>query len=163
MKLFLILVLLANRACAHVVDSLEFGVFGKIKVYQPATPPKQLVLFVSGDGGWNSGVVDMALSFVDLNATVIGIDIRSYLGNLSKTKAACYYPAADFENLSKFIQKKYHFKNYSNPVLLGYSSGATLVYGILAQSPSNTFSGAIALGFCPDLQISKPLCTGSGL
>ena len=162
MKLFLILSLLASGAHAMVVDSLEFGVFGKIKVYQPAAP-KQLVLFVSGDGGWNSGVVDMALNFVDLNATVIGIDIRSYLGNLGKTKLACYYPAADFENLSKFIQKKYHFKNYTNPVLLGYSSGATLVYGILAQSPANTFSGAIALGFCPDIQISRPLCTGSGL
>lgn len=163
MKLFLILTLLANGAHAMVVDSLEFGIFGKIKVYQPKSPPKELVLFVSGDGGWNSGVVDMAQTFVDLNATVIGIDIRSYLGNLGKTKSACYYPAADFENLSKFIQKKYHFRNYTNPVLLGYSSGATLVYGILAQSPANTFSGAIALGFCPDIQIPKPLCSGSGL
>ena len=162
-KILILLVLSASSVNANVADSLSYGVFGKLKIYHPATSPKQLVLFVSGDGGWNQGVVDMAMNFVAMDAAVVGIDIRSYLKNLQKTKSACYYPAADFENLSKFIQKKYHYKNYTNPLLLGYSSGATLIYGILAQSPANTFSGAIALGFCPDLQIDKPLCTGSGL
>lgn len=46
---------------------------------------------------------------------------------------------------------------------MGYSSGATLVYGILVQAPANTFKGAISLGFCPDLKTNKPLCAGSGL
>ncbi|NUM69045.1 virulence factor family protein, partial [candidate division KSB1 bacterium] len=45
----------------------------------------------------------------------------------------------------------------------GYSSGATLVYATLVQAPSTTFGGAISLGFCPDLPLSKPLCKGSGL
>ena len=49
------------------------------------------------------------------------------------------------------------------PLLVGYSSGATLVYATLAQGPPNTFSGAISLGFCPDLPLSKPLCKGYGL
>ncbi|GLU52386.1 AcvB/VirJ family lysyl-phosphatidylglycerol hydrolase [Dyadobacter frigoris] len=162
-KLILLLFIVSISAKAHVSDSLQYGVFGKLKIYQSGTAPKQLVLFISGDGGWNQGVIDMAANFVAMDAMVVGIDIRSYLKNLQKTKSACYYPAADFENLSKFIQKQYHYKNYVSPLLAGYSSGATLVYGILSQSPANTFSGAIALGFCPDIQIDKQLCTGSGL
>jgi type IV secretory pathway VirJ component len=47
--------------------------------------------------------------------------------------------------------------------LVGYSSGATLAYAILVQAPSGTFSGAVSLGFCPDLPLRKPLCRGSGL
>jgi type IV secretory pathway VirJ component len=49
------------------------------------------------------------------------------------------------------------------PVLVGYSSGATLVYGILAQAPANTFKGAISMGFCPDIETDRPLCNGTGL
>lgn len=161
--MILLLFIISLSAKAYVSDSLQYGVFGKLKIYQPVTAPKELVLFISGDGGWNQGVVDMANNFVAMDAMVVGVDIRSYLKNLQKSKSACYYPAADFENLSKFIQKQYHYKNYVSPVLAGYSSGATLVYGILAQSPANTFSGAIALGFCPDIQIDKQLCAGSGL
>jgi type IV secretory pathway VirJ component len=48
-------------------------------------------------------------------------------------------------------------------VLLGYSSGATLVYAALAQAPPNTFRGAISLGFCPSLRASRPFCRGYGL
>jgi type IV secretory pathway VirJ component len=61
------------------------------------------------------------------------------------------------------LQRKYNFAQYLKPILVGYSSGATLIYGILAQAPANTFKGAISLGFCPDIEINKPLCTGSGL
>lgn len=161
--MIILLLLISFSAKAIVSDSLQYGVFGKLKIYQSVTVPKELVLFISGDGGWNQGVIDMADNFVAMDAMVVGVDIRTYLKNLKKSKSPCYYPAADFENLSKFIQKQYHYKNYVSPVLAGYSSGATLVYGILAQSPANTFSGAIALGFCPDLQIDKQLCAGSGL
>jgi type IV secretory pathway VirJ component len=78
-------------------------------------------------------------------------------------KEACAYPAADFEALSQYVQKQEGLAEYLTPVLVGYSSGATLVYAVLAQAPGNTFAGAISLGFCPDLDITKPLCKGAGL
>ena len=49
------------------------------------------------------------------------------------------------------------------PVLVGYSSGATLAYAALVQAPVNTFRGAISLGFCPDLELRRPFCKGHGL
>ncbi len=120
-----------------------------------------MVLFVFGDGGWNLDVVDMARELSLLDSLVVGVD--NYLRELAKSNEKCSYPAADFELLSKFVQKKLDFPMYMTPVLVGYSSGATLVYATLVQALSNTFRGAISLGFCPDLPLTKPLCGGSGL
>ena len=148
---------------AGTVDSLKYGLFGKIIVYHPAKTPNSVVLFVSGDGGWQNGVINMAKDIANQGALVLGIDAKIYKNALAKTKSDCYYPAADFERLSLMIQKKYKFSTYAKPVLVGYSYGATLIYGILAQAPANTFKGAIALGFCPDIELKKPLCKGNGL
>jgi type IV secretory pathway VirJ component len=143
-------------------EIVKFGPFGEMNVYK--TPkPSQVVLFVSGDGGWNLGVVDMAREFASLGALVVGIDIRHYLKYSALEKTSCTYAASDFELLSKFIQQKFSFPEYIEPVLVGYSSGATLVYAVLAQSPPNTFAGGLSLGFCPDLDLKKPLCHEHGL
>jgi type IV secretory pathway VirJ component len=144
-------------------ESLSFGRFGKVTLYRESPRPLHLVLFVSGDGGWNQGVVDMARTLASLDAVVAGIDITHYLKELRNSPGTCSYPAADFELLSKLIQKRFDFPNYVPPILVGYSSGATLVYSVLVQAPPNTFQGAISLGFCPDLPLTKPLCRGSGL
>jgi len=143
--------------------SLEYGRFGKVSLYQGSSTPSHVVLFVSGDGGWNLGVVDMARELATLDALVVGIDIIHYLREIEKTDEACLNPAAEFEMLSTFVQKKLNFPRPTVPVLVGYSSGATLVYAALTQAPPNTFCGAISLGFCPDLLLTKPLCKGHGL
>ena len=145
------------------IDSLTYGKFGKILIYHTDKTPTSVALFVSGDGGWKSGVINMAKNIALQGALVLGIDAKFYNKSLSKLLSDCYYPAADFEELSLMIQKKYKFANYVKPVLIGYSYGAALIYGILVQAPTNTFKGAIALGFCPDIELKKPLCKGNGL
>jgi len=144
-------------------STLSFGRFGTVTLYQEKPHPANVILFVSGDGGWNQGVVDMARELASMDALVAGIDIVHYLKQLSVASEPCSYPAADFENLSHYLQKQLDFPQYVLPVLIGYSSGATLVYATLAQSPPGTFLGAVSLGFCPDLPLAKPFCKGSGL
>lgn len=161
--IILVIFIYSANLKAETLDSMVYGTFGKVIIYHPAKVPEALVLFVSGDGGWNKGVVDMAKHIAAQGALVVGINIQHYLLSIKSSKAKCYYPASDFEELSLTIQKKFKFNQYLKPILVGYSSGATLVYGILAQSPANTFKGAIALGFCPDIEIDRPLCNGSGL
>ena len=161
--LLTLLVTFNSFSHASSVDTLKYGTFGKIVVYKPGTVPNSVVLFVSGDGGWNLGVIKMAQNLVQQGALVAGINITTYFKALNKLSSKCYYPAADFEDLSLMLQKKYKLTQYLKPILAGFSSGATLVYGILAQAPANTFKGAISLGFCPDIEINKPLCAGSGL
>ena len=147
---------------------LPAGRFGTVTVYIPDGSPKSVAIFLSGDGGWNLGVVSMAKSLVDMGAVVIGVDIRQYLGALGKAAAKpdakCQQIAGDFENLSHQIQKEIGMFVYHVPVLVGYSSGATVVYAVLVQSPPGTFAGALSLGFCPDQDFAgAQFCTGAGL
>src|ERR1035437_6983330 len=125
------------------VDTETFGGFGAVKIYSSSDKPTSIAIFISGDGGWKSGVIDMAKSIAAMNVMVIGVDIERYFDHLRKLTTACYYPAADFESLSMFVQKKKHLTVYIHPVIIGYSSGATLAYGIIAQAPEYTFRGGI--------------------
>ena len=51
----------------------NFGSFGTLHVYKNSDQPKNVVLFISGDGGWNLGVVDVARSLVALDSMVVGM------------------------------------------------------------------------------------------
>ncbi len=150
-------------ASSATEQTLTFGRFGTISLYHRTPHPPHVVLFVSGDGGWNQGVVDMARELAAMDALVVGVNITHYLRELEAASDKCSYPASDFEALSQFVQKELDYPRYVTPVLVGYSSGATLVYAILVQAPATTFRGAISLGFCPDLPLVKPFCPGSGL
>ncbi len=161
--IILLLGSLAAFGSSVTEDTLQYGRFGAVHLYYDTPKPDNIVLFVSGDGGWNLGVVDMARSLASLNAMVAGINIVHYLGQLESSSEHCSYPASDFEMLSKYIQKRYNYENYTTPILVGYSSGATLVYAILVQAPSTTFRGGVSMGFCPDLPLTKPFCRGNGL
>jgi type IV secretory pathway VirJ component len=136
--------------------------FGTVTLYAPAGPPDHVVLFLSGDGGWNLGVVPMAERLRDLGALVAGVDIRAFLKSL-ESAAPCAYPAGALEELSRAVQLHRKVPAYRRPILVGYSSGATLVYAALAAAPPETFAGAISLGFCPDLEIRRVPCGTRGL
>jgi type IV secretory pathway VirJ component len=143
-------------------ETLIVPTFGKVTVYAPNGAPDQVVLFVSGDGGWNLGVVPMAERVRDLGALVVGIDIRAFLKSLEDSKS-CAYPAGPLEELSRAVQLHRKFPVYKRPILVGYSSGATLVYAALAGAPTETFAGGISLGFCPDFEIHNAPCRQRGL
>jgi len=80
---------------------LHFGRFGELAVHAPAEEARRVVLFVSGDGGWNQGVVAFARELAGLDALVVGIDIRRYLKSLETGQEKCAYPAGDFEALGQ--------------------------------------------------------------
>jgi len=126
-------------------------------------PPRDVVLFISGDGGWNLGVIAMARRLAGQGAVVAGIDIRHYLAQLESSSGACVSPADDLQSLSRDLQAKWGIKHPIQPTLVGYSSGATLVYAALVEAPDRSFKGALSIGFCPDLDLKKPLCKGSGI
>jgi type IV secretory pathway VirJ component len=164
----LALLLLASLAWAAGVSAAEqtmpAGPFGTVTVYTPEGKPQSVVLFISGDGGWQLGVVRMAQQLVAKNAVVVGIDVRRYLAAITRAQRSCRSLAGDFENLSHAVQKQLHLNEYHVPVLIGYSSGATIVYATLAQGPPGTFAGGMSLGFCTDQDFKGArLCPGTGL
>jgi type IV secretory pathway VirJ component len=156
-------ILLAHVPARATEETIVLGRLGTVTLYHQSPRPSHVVLFVSGDGGWNLGVVDMARELASLDALVAGVDITHYLRELDAATTMCSYPAADFEMLAKAIEQRLWYPAYVTPILAGYSSGATLVYAMLVQAPPNTFAGALSLGFCPDLDVTHPLCRGEGL
>jgi type IV secretory pathway VirJ component len=144
-------------------DSLNVPIFGKVYIYNRTTTPQNVIIMISGDGGWKFGVVGFSETFSDMNTLVIGVDILRYFKNLRQRTDDCYNVAADFVQLATEVEKKYDFPDYIPPVIMGYSSGATLVYGILAQARPGTFIGGISIGFCPDIELPKKLCETNGL
>jgi type IV secretory pathway VirJ component len=135
---------------------LRVPIVRQATAYVPAGPPAAVFLFLSGDGGWNEGVVDMARR-IAAKAVVIGISYPALRAAAGKG-AKCWYAAGDLEIISRNAQKQLGLAQYTPPVLIGYSSGATLVYGALASAPPTTFAGGVSLGFCPDLPVDRPIC-----
>lgn len=158
-----ILLCAVGTSVATPAEVFDYGRFGEVSIYKDSSEPRDVVLFLSGDGGWNLGVISMAQKLTDKGAVVAGIDIRHYLAQLEKSAEKCVSPAADFENLSRYLQSKLGLKNYLQPTLVGYSSGATLVYATLAEASQGLFKGALSIGFCPDLDLKKAVCKGSGI
>ncbi len=146
---------------------LPGGRFGTLSVYVPQGKPASVAIFLSGDGGWELGVINMAHALRQSGAVVVGVDIRQYFASLGRAATrtpGCQMIAADFETLSHQVQKQLGLGEYLVPVLVGYSSGATVVYATLAQSPPGTFAGALSLGFCAEQDFAgASLCPGSGL
>jgi type IV secretory pathway VirJ component len=152
----------------HAARELGAGRFGIVHVYVPAGKPQSVAIFVSGDGGWELGVINMARALRDMGAVVIGVDVTHYFATLrraaQRADAHCEMIAADFESLSHQVQRQIGLGEYHVPVLVGYSSGATVVYAALVQSPPGTFAGALSLGFCADQDFGgAQLCPGNGL
>jgi type IV secretory pathway VirJ component len=153
---------LVSAQTASAPETMTVRGLGTVTIYRGASRPEQVVLFLSGDGGWNSGVVSMAQRLRDAGALVAGIDVRAFMKSMNAS-SACAYPAAALEELSRAVQLRYKLPAYKRPILVGYSSGATLAYGAIVAAPPETFAGAISLGFCPDIALTQPPCRMRGL
>jgi type IV secretory pathway VirJ component/protein-S-isoprenylcysteine O-methyltransferase Ste14 len=145
------------------VEHQTYGRFGQVSIYRRAGAPRGVVVLVSGEAGWDAQAEALARGLQSLDALVIGLDLSYYLRKVERLTQDCAYPAGDFEMLSKLVQKKLELPVYTPPVLAGFGAGATFAYGALAQAPSGSFAGAVSLGFCPEIEISHPLCPGRGL
>lgn len=155
------LFLTASRSAA--AETLSHGRFKAVQVYRPAAEVKHVVLFLSGDGGWTRGLAGMASAMVADGSMVIGIDTPDLFAVLEADGGTCVFPDGDLENLSHWVQAYYKLPTYHTPLLVGYSSGASLAYAMIAQAPPGIFAGAVSLSFCQDLDLKKPLCKGANL
>jgi len=135
---------------------VQVPIIGHVVAYVPKIPATNVILFLSGDGRWNLGVIDWARRIMP-KAIVLGVDFVA-LKNAHPAASSCWMPTGDLETISHAAQKALKLPDYHVPIVVGYSSGATLVYELLAAAPPNTFAGGLSLGFCPDLPALQPIC-----
>lgn len=159
----LVALFLPLLACRPSDKTLTFGRFGAVTLYRSTPRPSYVILFVSGEQGWNQEAANSARALASVDAVVVGIDLPQYVTTLDNAAETCSYPGGDFDALSKFVQQKLGFPAYVRPVLVGLAAGAAFVYATLAQAPPDMFQGVISLGFCPELAVKKPLCEWNSL
>ena len=99
-------------------ETLSHGRFQNIAIYRPTGEVQRVVLFLSGDAGWNEKLSRSAQLLATQGALVAGIDSRALFANLEKDAAACVYPDGDLENLSHFLQAYYRLPSYEPAVLV---------------------------------------------
>jgi type IV secretory pathway VirJ component len=162
-RLILAALMLSSGSAWAAPTALNHGRFHDLAVYRPAGQVTGVVLFLSGDEGWNRDADALAEQLVQQGAMVIGIDLPKFKAALGADGGQCVFPDGDLENLSHFVQAYFHSPTYAAPLLAGVSAGGTMAYAVLAQAPKDTFAGALSLGFCPTLNLPKPLCKGSAL
>ncbi|TXI80413.1 MAG: virulence factor family protein [Cupriavidus sp.] len=163
MKKLLVLLLVLAAGSVQAQEVISHGRFEKVTVYKPKGPANSFVLFLSSENGWDATEASMAQALAKQGALVAGIDTAQLFRNLDKDPNDCVFSNGDMENLSHFLQAYFKLNNYYQPILVGYSDGATLAYATLAQSPAVTFAGGIGLGFNEDMSLHKPLCKGEGV
>lgn len=146
-----------------ITEHFLYAPFGNVSISRQAGNPNSIAFFIT-DGGPGRKAAFITRSIVNQGGMAVTINLRQYKNGLKKrVKAKHYYPAGDLEDLSFTIQKKYKFPQYLKPILVGYASGSGFVYGTLAQAPAGTFKGAVVFDFSPEINIDKPLNSGSGL
>jgi type IV secretory pathway VirJ component len=140
---------------------LRHGVFARLRIYEPSPPARQLVLLLSGDGGWGRGPDRIAQRLVTRGTLVAGIDVREWLSALDAVPTGCASPGATLAELGHYLQARFALPRA--PLLVGHSAGATLAYVALAEARPGDFAGAVTLSFCADLDLSAPLCPAPAL
>jgi type IV secretory pathway VirJ component len=142
--------------------SFKFGRFGTVPYVRPEGEPKRVVLLLSGDQGTGEREAAMARELAAAGSLVFQVDTPHYFSTAGNGHGRLY-PAVNFEVLSQAGQKETEMKAYHQPVLMGTGIGATLAYIALAESPSDTFAGAVSDGFCAVLASDQPFRRGNGL
>ena len=137
--------------------------FDAVRIYHPQREPRVLVLLISGDGGWGTGIASIARDLAGRQTLVAGIDGRDFLHSLSASRTGCASPGDELAQLGRLLLERYHLPPQPPPVLVGHSAGATLAYVALVQAPAGTFSGALTLSFCTGLDLQKTLCPAPAL
>jgi type IV secretory pathway VirJ component len=140
----------------------HFDRIGVVRLFAPPVSIKSVAILASGDGRWDDPLMmRMAQLLVAAGVAVIGIDTPAYLKEMDNADR-CAYMAGDFEDLAHAMEKQLAVQRYLPPVLIGYSSGASLIYAVLGQAPRGMFQAGMSVGFCAELDFRDALCSARG-
>jgi dienelactone hydrolase len=160
--LYVVSLILFMAGVTYGDQLLPYAQFGELHIYAPPRNAKDFAILVSGDGGWKHAAPLVAQELSKEGMFVAGVEIKKYLHGTKNKNEGCVSVAQDLQRLADFIRDRYDLHT-GKTILLGYSSGATLVYAALAQASPGEFSGAVSFGFCADFEPAVDFCSGNGL
>lgn len=140
----------------------RLGAIGAVSLYRPVGEPRATALFLSGDAGWNAGTAAIARDLSRRGVLVAGLSTPAVMHALEGGHSRCINPNYMLMNLARDVQHRAGVHAYSKPLLIGYSAGATLAYGALAQWPNGGYRGVFSLGFSADITGKRAWCQTPG-
>jgi len=151
---------LGSAADGPTATSLSHGRFKNVQIIKPEGAPKGVTMLFSGDKGWTPADRQLAETLAAQGALVAGIDTAQVFAQFDGDDGKCVFPDGDLENLSRLVQAYEKLQGYTQPVIMAQPGrGANLAYALSVQASPKLFAGTISLGFCPELQMKKALCT----
>lgn len=158
----LVCILLACAALSGAMpaaaEKITVAPFGDIAILRPSGETKSVAFFFSSENGWDPVATAMAGYMTDADTLVLGIDMAVFTRNLGSYGKSCFYLAGVLQDTARAVEKQLDLKDYVEPMVVGYSAGATMAYAAVAGSPPNTFKGGLALSLCPDATVAHALC-----
>ncbi len=142
---------------AHLIN---YGLFGPVRVYQPAGIPQRAVIVFSRTTGWGANEARYATGLQQAGSLVIGVDLPRYLKTLEALEGKCSYPAGHVEEMSHWMQKTLRLPTYLRPFIIGFDGGADFTYALGVQAPSGTFAGMATLGWDGQFTLPHAFCKG---
>jgi type IV secretory pathway VirJ component len=126
----------------HSVRAAEVfahGRFPQVRLYRPPGATRQVVLFLSGEGGWNAADARMAGLLARRGAMVAGVDMPSFQAKLAQDEV----PAGDLENLAHYVQGYARLGTFHIPLLAAGPSTAAFARAVTAKTPDEPFGGVM--------------------
>lgn len=145
---------------AHLVTH---GVFVDIPVFRPAGQVQQFVLLFAEGAVPTSRDHRLVQWMVNQGAMVVVVPLPTFYGGIAAVSRQCVHGPGAVENFARYVQAYEKLPGYIEPLLVGTGNAGAFVYGLLAQAPAETFTGALSLDFCPRLTLPMPLCAEGAL
>ena len=152
----------AQSALAGVTEETVKSPFGTVHLVHPENPPKGLVLYLPGAGGWDARAAATAREAADQGHLVAGLEWSGQAPAAGEA-ARCWDLGDELNHLAQWVGTRERLPKDALPILLGEAEGSALVYGALLQSPSHRFHAALTRGFCPRWPVALPPCRREGL
>jgi type IV secretory pathway VirJ component len=129
----ILLLLSWSSALGAEEETVAFGRFGHITLYRQSPKPSQVVLFVSGDGGWAGIDRQVANVLAGKGVPVVGLNSLAYFW----TKRTPDGSARDLERILGHYLSRW---KKEKAILLGYSLGADVLPFMASRLPKELLS-----------------------
>ncbi|MGH8588078.1 MAG: virulence factor family protein [Gammaproteobacteria bacterium] len=154
----------ADTETIKTSGTIETSEFGAVDVTGPSGSAQGFAIVFSGDQGFSDGEREAIRALTGAGLAVAAIDSRKAITGLDRSDPdeACTDLAVPLEWVSHQAQRRLGFTRYARPALLGFETGAALVYAALAQAPPLAFARGLSADFSPRIKLHRPLCGLSG-
>ncbi|WP_295549524.1 AcvB/VirJ family lysyl-phosphatidylglycerol hydrolase [uncultured Pseudacidovorax sp.] len=133
-------------------------IFKDVPLYRPAGAVQQFVVLLTGGDAPSPRDLRLVQAMTAQGAMVIAVPGLGFYRSLAAVSQQCVHGPGALENFARFVQAGEKLPTYIEPILVGTGQAGALAYGLLAQSPADTYTGALSLDFCPRLALPLPMC-----